>query len=512
MQSSVLSNQSDSKQAPALSTLVVRGGIWSGFSLLTSNLFTFVMMAVLAWLLDLQDYGLTRILISFNALITQVGELGLSAAIIQKKDLEDIDLHTAFWANVIMGFGLCLFTLGVASPVGAFFKNQRLAPVLWLVSISFVLNGLSAVHRALLTKQLTFHRLALPEVVAVTGFALLTIVLAILGWGILSMAYGIVFRWLLQSVLLWRVSAWRPRLAWSWLSFKKLFGFGFNVVLTNLLISVTVNIDFVIVGRVLGPIALSFYTLAYQLTTLPRQGLLPIVARVAFPTLALLQKEKVAFQGAYYKMISVIAMVMFPIFGLLLAVAPSFIRVVYGAKWEPAILPLRFLCVATALLCILSMNVPTLQAGGRPDTNVRQTILMIFALGLFIWIGSKFDVSGVAAAMLVYALVVGFVLQAWTSHVVGFSLVELGKILAPPILGCIVAGVVAFVTQETLANLLSWPSLYVLIAATLSGGLIYVGYLWLFQKQVLLELVRRLFSVLPQRAWKTGDIDEGWAG
>jgi PST family polysaccharide transporter len=155
--------------------------------------------------------------------------------VIQRQDHNSRFLSTVFWANVI--FGLIAMTMVIAvSPLAAsFWREERLIPVLAVLSVSFPLNGLVALQRALLEKALDFEVLAKVEMLSTAiagGFA---IAVALAGGGVWALVLQTVTSVAAMAVFLWVKSEWRPRFEASLTDIRSIAGFsgyltGFNVV------------------------------------------------------------------------------------------------------------------------------------------------------------------------------------------------------------------------------------------------------------------------------------------
>ncbi len=76
---------------------------WSAVSQALNQCFTFAISMLLARMLGPKIYGLIGMIRTLTGFGAPVGNLGLGAAIIQRKELEARHLNAAFWSNVPMG-------------------------------------------------------------------------------------------------------------------------------------------------------------------------------------------------------------------------------------------------------------------------------------------------------------------------------------------------------------------------------------------------------------------------
>jgi PST family polysaccharide transporter len=102
-------------------------------------------------------------------------------------------------------------------------------------------------------------------------------------------------------LLLWAVSPWRPGFHFSRADFRSLFTFGFNVVGSDFLGFLSRNMDNLLIGVFLGPVALGFYAVAYRLLDTSQQLLLAAARRLVFPAVSRLQHDMERVRRAYVR-------------------------------------------------------------------------------------------------------------------------------------------------------------------------------------------------------------------
>jgi PST family polysaccharide transporter len=76
-----------------------------------------------------------------------------------------------------------------ATLVGHFYQEPQVIPILQVLSLTFVISGLSTLPQALLQRQLAFQQLAKLEIGATLFASGVGIGLAIAGYGALSLVY-----------------------------------------------------------------------------------------------------------------------------------------------------------------------------------------------------------------------------------------------------------------------------------------------------------------------------------
>lgn len=400
----------------------VRSGLgWKLMTFLVGQGTQSVVAILLAHLLLPHDFGLAGMAIAFSGLAAVFSDLGLGLALIQRRTLTEEDRSTVFWINV--GGGVALTLLGVAlSPVvAAFFSNSRVMPLFAVLSCSFVLVALGQTQAALLTREMSFRSLELRTIAATLVGAAAAVSLAVAGFGPWAIIAQVLCTSGASTLMLWTVSPWRPRFAFSRASFRTLGSFGFKTLLIRLLLYVNLNGDNLLIGRYIGSVALGVYAIAYNVMLLPSSRITAPARDVLYAAFVRLQGEPRRMGEAWLRFNSLTASLLIPAFLGLVVTAPDFVPLVLGRRWDAAIPVLELLSVAGVAQSLQAFNGQVYQALGLPGLFLR---FMLFSTGVtfsaFV-IGLHWGVSGVAGS---FAVARTIVLLANTVQI--SRLVELG--------------------------------------------------------------------------------------
>jgi O-antigen/teichoic acid export membrane protein len=216
------------KRTAVISALWAAGAAWAlrGISALV--------FLVLARLVDPSAFGLVALAAVYVLTTQTISDQGLATALIQRDSIEDAHKDSAFWANLTVGLLLALLTFVLADPISRLYGEPRLAPILRWFAISPVLAALSIVQQALLSRSLRFRELALRQLVGALAGGATGIAMAYAGMGVWALVAQHITNQTVSVIVLWSVTSWRPRFAFSWRHFRELFNFGFNVLAANI--------------------------------------------------------------------------------------------------------------------------------------------------------------------------------------------------------------------------------------------------------------------------------------
>ncbi len=363
----------------------------------------------LARLLTPEVFGLYAILVFVITAGVRASELGLGAALIQRRDLDPAAaLGVAFTAT----FGLALAlgaAIAAAAPLVARWpgvSSDVTAPVRWL-ALLVVLSSLRMPAMVLLERRLAYLPLTVAETADTVTFHAVAIAAAIAGAGLWSFVMGALAARVVNLVVLWGAARWRPTLRWSWRELAPVMKFG---ILFQGSILVAIAGDAVVpifVTAWSGVTGVGFLNWAATLAFLPLQ-VVSIAGRVLFPALSSLQADRERFAEATARALNRVTAVLYPAAALLLAGADPVVRLIFGEAWLPAIPAVRCFCLSAIIGGTSTIFVHALYSLGRADIvfrlNLASTVLLwVITLVLVPWLG--FVGFAVASASLACASV-----------------------------------------------------------------------------------------------------------
>ncbi len=428
---------------------------------------------IMARILTPADFGLVEISISLAVLINLVGEYGLSAEIIQRKTLTIEYLSTAFWANIAVGVIVSILGIALAPMAGVYFDSPSAGPVLSLTALNFFINAFGVVQRSQLIREMVFGKIARIEMAAMVGFAVVSTVLALVGWGVYSYVLGWLGRTLLMAIALFLSAAWRPAWTFRWALFKEMFRFGSNVMVGKTLQYFGGNVDRFILWKGLGSVGLGYYGLARRAPATLASLLNSILIKVAYPVLANVQEDRSKLKSAYLRIVQLSSWLVFPALFLMSVLAGPFVRVIFGPQWEAAVFPLRLLAFLPCSVVIFVPCDSAFQAVGQPDLVWKNQAIRTAMYVVSILIGLWGGIDGVAIAILVYALVSSLVTQFLVRKAIDVSLGDVTRSVFAAFRNSVLAAVISGAALIGLEGL-GMSDLPILMISGCAGGATYL--------------------------------------
>ena len=359
----------------SLKESAAKGVFWSALERFSLQGVQFLVMIVMARILLPEDYGLVGLTTVFVSLSTSLIDSGFSQALIRKIDRTEIDKSTIFFFNIVVGVFIYILFFAIAPFVADFYEKPVLVTIIRLISLTSFINSFAVVQRAEFSINIDFKSQAKASIIASVVSGLIGIFLAYSGYGVWALVAQQISTAVISTSILWVLSSWRPSIIFSVASFKELFQFGSNLMVSGLLDTLYREIYPIIIGKLYSATSLGHYSRAKNFVDFPSASLTGILQRVTYPLLCEIQNEEERMVAVYRKIIKFSAYLMFPLIIGLASVADSFVYLTIGPQWNFCGQLLCLLCFANVWYPINAINLNLLQVKGKSDIYLRLEII-----------------------------------------------------------------------------------------------------------------------------------------
>jgi len=461
------------------------------FQMLSSQGISFLIRLILARLLIPEYFGIVGMAIVFTSLFSTIGDLGLGAALIQLKQdrLQKIHLDTVFLLSLLFnGVVFLILTLVVAPFVAWFYEEPILSQIIPVLGIGICLSPLSIIHRILLTRDLHFKPLSIVAAIASIVAGTVAVTLALVGAGVWSLVAHSVISAFISVPLLWYMITWKPSFRFSRKALADILEFSIYDMLQRTLISLTQNIDYLLIGKLLDVKLLGLYTFAFTLTDIFRQQIMAILNKVMFPVYSQLQDDLPSIKKYYLLVIKYNILVIAPIMFLLIFFADPLIPWLFGSQWQPSIFLVRAMSLASIIHAIGGTNGSVLKGIGRVDLNLKlylaKTVLITvpaFIIGI-----NLYGINGAAIAVIIHKTATRLLFQHHLKKLVDVQERDIARAMKPACLGSI-AMLPVFITFHFIVEINTWQILlFAIFLAIVSYLLIAV----IFVKEEMAQILK----------------------
>lgn len=329
-----------------LSHTASRGAAVTASGLWLKTLIQLVSTMVLARLLDPGDFGLIAMIMAIVGVADLVRDFGMTGAIIQARSLSRKQWSSLLWFSLLLGGVLTIVVAGCAPLIAALYDEQRLIILTLAIAPTLLINALAMPMQAAAQRDMRFGTLAMIDIVAMLVGVVLSVIAALVGFGVWSLVILAGAGQIYRLIALWlttRLHWGRPRISRE---VRPLLATGGSIFGVQLLNYAARNMDNVVIGAQLGPAALGQYSRAYSLFLLPQQQLNGPIGRVALPVLSRLQDDAERYRRYVRGSLTIIGYLSLPTYAIAAAVAYPLIAVLLGPGWEAAAGAFALLAIA----------------------------------------------------------------------------------------------------------------------------------------------------------------------
>ncbi len=444
----------------------------------------FILQIFLARLLLPEHYGLIALVMVFIKISNVFIQSGFNTALIQKKEVDDIDYSSVFFLVVCVA-GLFYAILFFSAPlIAAFYYNEQLIPIIRVLSLTLFLGGLYSIQYAYIARRLQFKKLFYSSLSGITISGICGIAAAAMGFGVWSIVIQQLVNQAIVNSVLWMKNDWRPKFIFSLDRVKVLFSYGWKLLVSGLINQVFLELRALIIGRIYTPAMLGYYNRGNQFPQLIVSNIDGTLQSVLLPTLSSHQDDKSRVKEMVSKTIRISMFCIMPMLAGLALVAKPLISVLLTDKWLPAAPFLQIACAIYVLLPLHNTNLQAIKALGRSDIFLKLEVIKKSYSTVILIATIPFGIYALASG----ALVSGFISSIFNAYpnkkLLGYSYLEQWKDLLPTVVITTIMGICVY-----LVSFLNLSPLLMLMSQVIVGASVYIGISVAFKVESLSFLI-----------------------
>lgn len=338
------------------------------FSFLDSYLgiaLNLVSFTVLARLLTPKEIGLYSVALAIISVTQVIRDFGLVSFIIQKKELTEEHVGTAWGMSLILGLSIFVVMQLAAPLIGKFYADPHITTIARVVTLSFLLLPFNSVCLALLRREMRFPLLMRINQSGAVLSTLVTVGLAWLGWGSLSLAVGAVVVNAVAAAGIWVSGTGRQLPRPNLRHWREILHFGGPITFANVITSMAVDINDLAVGKILGFKPVALVSRAQGLMNLFHRDFMNAVRSVAYPAYAQANRSSGSLEEKYIGSVAAVTAVAWPFYGFAALFPLEVLRLMFGPQWDQSAPLVPLFCAAGAFSVLVSLIPPVMLAAGH---------------------------------------------------------------------------------------------------------------------------------------------------
>jgi len=368
---------------------IIASLFWKYCERLGTQLTQFVVSVVLARILAPDDFGVVALALIFIAIANIFVQSGLNTALIQKKDADDLDFSSVFWASLGISFIAYAVFFFAAPFIADFYGKEILVPVTRVLALTIPIGVLNSIQNAYVSRHMMFKKLFYRSFGAMIPSGIAGIVAALYGAGIWAIVIQQISISILNIAILWVVVPWHPSFKFSGTRLKSLFSFGWKLLCSSLLDACYSNLRGLIIGKVFTPADLAYYNRGDHFPNLVVNNINHSIQSVMLPSLSAYQDDRPMMKKLMRRSIVTTSFLILPMMAGLAVLAKPLILFLLGEKWLPCVPFVQIYCFIYAFRPIHTSNLSAINAMGRSDIFLKLEIIKEF-VGIGILLGSLF--------------------------------------------------------------------------------------------------------------------------
>lgn len=448
---------------------VLSNFLWRFAERCGAQLVTFVVSIVLARILMPEDYGMVALVTVFTTIMQVFVDSGLSTALIQKKDADDLDFSSVFFFN----FGVCIvlyLMMFCGAPwIASFYEMPKLVPVVRVISLTIVISGVKGVQQSYISRNMLFKHFFYATLGGTLFSAFLGIAMAYAGFGVWAIVAQHLSNTAIDTLILWVTVKWRPKWMFSWKRLKGLLSFGWKLLASGLLNTVYENLRLLLIGKLYTSSDLAFFNQGDKLPTLVVNNISISIDSVLLPAMSSEQDNAQRVKHMTRRSIMTGCYVIAPLMIGLACCAESVVTFVLTEKWLPCVLFMQIICITYLFDPIHTANLNAIKAVGRSDLflklEIEKKVVGLTALIISIQI----SVEAMAYSLLFTSVACQMINASPNKKLLDYGYLEQLKDILPSIALALVMGAVVW-----LIGFIKLPIIVLLVVQVLCGALIYI--------------------------------------
>ena len=433
--------------------------------------FTAVVSIILARLLTPEDFGLIGAIALFTTLGNTLMDSGFSGALIRKPDVDDKDLSTVFYTNLAIGGIIYAILYFAASPIASYLNKEILEPLVRVMALSVIILSFTQVQKVTFIRKIDFRTQAIISLSASLASGIISIWMALGGWGVWSLAAQQLVKQGATSILLWVFSNWKPSLVFSMKSFREMFNFGSKLLACSLLSVIWNEIYSFAIGKLNSPVQVGFFARAEKFKSMVTSNIGQVVQRVGYPVMSTIQDDPQRQVRVYRKITRLTILLTSTLLMGLLGCADAMVEVLIGAKWLPSVEYLRILGLSGIFLPLILGSVNVFNANGKSGITLTLEVIKTLLAAIPVTLGIIYDIKMMLWGMAGVSVVSYLVHAAFVSREIPYTVWQHIQDIVP----YMALGAFMGATVYWTGTFIEGPALLVLAVQLITGFVVTVA-------------------------------------
>lgn len=364
----------------AFSQKIASATKWSSISEIGAKLVVPVVNMILARLLTPEDFGIVATLTMIVSFAEVFSESGCPRYLVQHEFIDENDFekatNVAFWTNTIFAIVLWGVITIFVTPIVNLAGSPGYEKATIIMAAQIPLLSISDMLKARFRRNFNFKGLFVARITTAMVPLLVTVPLALICKSYWALIIGTLTRDIVNLVVLFHLSRWKPRCSFSFQKLKEMFSFTVWSIAESFTVWMSLYIGTFIVGNALSVQLLGLYKTTITTVSSYMTIITAIITPVLFATLSRCQTEDKLFVSIFLKFQRMVAIVVFPLGVGMLVYRELATLILLGSQWSATADFLGIWALTSAIVIVISnLNSELIRSKGKPQLSVLVQVL-----------------------------------------------------------------------------------------------------------------------------------------
>lgn len=457
-------------ESNSLQKTVVHSFAWKMAERIFAQGIGFLVQIVLARILLPSDFASLAIIVAITNYAALFVQSGLSTAIVQKENLDQLDISTLLISSLTIAavFYVILF---IAAPyIAEYYQLYELCPTLRVLGLILFLNAVNSIQVAKLQRSMQFKKMFIRNMIAIPVAGTIGVVMALLGFGVWALVAHSLISMLILVLVICVGAGFNFDFGFSFHRAKELYSFSGKILMASLISGMNDMVRTMIIGKKYSANDLAYYDKSYTYSSYFVGVVGYSISSVILPVLSRQQNDRLALKNTARKSIQVSTFIMFPLLFGVISVASNLVPVLLTDKWLPCVPYLILFCILRLPECMITIDKQAYYAIGRSEIALKYEIGLCITNILALIVTFKHGVLNIAIAATIVQSVAAIIIGVISSYSYGYSIRERLVDIRKPFVNSLIMMFVVIVTGKFFTN-----SLCALFVQVITGISVYYG-------------------------------------
>ena len=379
---------------------------------------------LIARLLDPREFGEVALVTVFIQIASLLIASGFAEALIYRGKNSDVLYSTVFYINVL--FALIFYTLLYlfSNKIAVFYRISNLEFLSKVVGINIILYSLTYIQRVFYSIAQNYRTPALVVFISTIIGSTLGIILALNNFGVWALVFQTLLINLIQVVLFWYLSSWKPILAFSYLELKSILPFSLKILTNNIIQVFYENFYTLVIGKAFSSTILGFYNRMQTILFFSTTNLMYALESVYYPKLCIRKNDNIHLVQSYEIISRLTSYFGFPILVVMIVLGEPIITIILTKNWLGGLLILKLLSVAYLFVPITYLNNSFLKIVNKTNLLFYSNIFRKLLGVSIVLIAIKYSINVVLYGIILYNAIDAIISMFITQKILGINIIK----------------------------------------------------------------------------------------